>query len=1108
MVKSNYSLLIEKLDQFIRKYYLNNMIRGALLWAALVLLVFLAFNFFEHRFYFSAGVRKVLFFSFLLIFAGSLIYWLVFPLLKYYRLGLLISHEHAARILGDHFPNVNDRLVNILQLRSQMGSEEDRALIEASIDQKSDAIRLVPFKKAIDLKENRKYLRYALPPLLILLFFLFAAPSIITDSTYRIIKNDQEFEKAAPFSFVIQNEKLESVQFEDFTLKVNTEGEIGPDEIFLDYAGYQYRMQKAEAGLFTHTFNNLQEDAHFGLFSGEVDSREYEITVLAKPRLTDYDLDIKYPSYTKRPSERISNIGNVIVPEGSVITWKVTTANADHLAFSFNKSKKEKAKRINKNQFSHKKLFRNSSHYSIGFNSEIVPTGDSLSFFVNVLKDKYPSITVERFQDSVENLISFFAGTVGDDYGLEKLTFNYEVLTPYGSLLKNKTISIKQELGTSEHFSHVFDINEINLKPGEEVRYYFEIFDNDQVNGSKSSRSPVMNYKKATKEEFKEEEQANEEKINEALDKSLKEVMDIREKLKKLREELLQKSEVDWQDKKKLEDILKQQEELQKRLEEAKQANEQNLKNQEEFLNLPPEVQEKQERLKELFDKLANDELKKLMERVQELMNELNKEQSLQLINEMQLNQENLEKQTERLKELYKQLEVEKELNESIQELEKLAEEFEKLSEETLDEKSTDQELEQKHEELNQDFEELKDKMDDLKEKNDELEYPKPMEDDLPEQMDEINDELNESQKELKNNQKQSSSQKQKSAAGKMKEMAKSLQTEMMSGDMEQMQEDLETLRQLLENLVTLSFDQEDIVNGLNSSRVNTPKYTSLTQDQSKIKEDFKIVEDTLQALSKRQAEIETFITEKVNQINSNLDNSLVKLEAREKAEANQHQRFSMKNLNDLALMLSESMEQMQQQMAGMMSGSQMCTNPGGQGKMGSVPLDKITKGQEGLSEKLKEMIEKMNNGEGTNSKDFANSAAQQAALRKALQELQKEREEQGKGASGELQDIIDKMDKQEVDLVNKRLDNRMLMRQQQILTRLLEAEKADRERQFDSKRKSNEGENLKRKLPPSLEEYLKKRIAETDFFKSTSPELNSYYQFLVDEYFRALKAS
>lgn len=1109
MVRSSYDLLIDKLDRFIRKFYLNKAIRGSLIWLGLILAAFLVVTFFEHEFYFSKGVRKGIFLSFLILFGVSLFTWVITPLLKYYRLGKVISHEEAARILGEHFPNVNDRLVNILQLKNQMALEADKSLIEASINKKSSVVQLVSFRKAIDLKANRKYLKYAMPPLLLLIFFLFAAPSVITDSTYRIINNNQEFEKAAPFSFIIKNEDLSAVQYDDFVLHVTTDGEINPEEVFLDYSGYQYRLQKTGPNKFIHTFNNLQEDVDFSLFSGDVNSKEYRLDVLEKPRLVDYNLNIKYPSYTKKRSESIANIGDVIVPEGSVINWAVKTANADQLLFSFNEGTPMEADRQGQNSFEYKRQVKNSSTYKMVFNSELVPGGDSLNFFINVLKDKHPSITVQQFRDSVENNVFYFAGNASDDYGLQQLNFNYEILSVMGTKVKSDVSPVVRKPETNQQFEYVFDVSTVEIKAGEELHFFFEVFDNDNINGSKSSRTSVFKYRKATKEEFKEEEQANEEKINKDLDESLKNAQEIQEKLRKLREELLQKNELDWQDKKKLEEILKQQQELQKKLEEAQKANEENLKKQDDYLELPPEVQEKQERLQELFEEMASDEMKELMEKVQELMNELNKEQSLELIDEMQLNQENLENQTERLKELYKQLEVEKEMNESIEELNKLAEELEELSEETMDENSKQEELEEKHEELQEKFEELQEKMEELKEKNDELEFPKPMEDDAPEQMDEINDELQESQQELQKEQKESSAQKQKSAANKMKKMASSMQSDMQAGDMEQMQEDLETLRQLLENLVTLSFDQEDIVGDLNRTRVNTPRYTSLAQDQIKIKDDFKVVEDTLRALSKRQAEIETFITEKVNEIQSNLDNSLTKLEAREKAEANQHQRFSMKNLNDLALMLSESMEQMQQQMSGMMSGSQNCKKPGGQGQSGSVPMDKITKGQEKLNEEMKKMSEEMKkSGGGGSAKEFAKAAAQQAALRKALEELQKQGKEQGKGASGELQEIIDNMDKLEVDLVNKRLDNEMIKRQQDILTRLLDAEKAEREREYDNKRKSNAGEDKKRKLPPSLEEYLKKREAEADFFKSSSPELNSYYQFLVDEYFRALKAS
>ena len=333
----------------------------------------------------------------------------------------------------------------------------------------------------------------------------------------------------------------------------------------------------------------------------------------------------------------------------------------------------------------------------------------------------------------------------------------------------------------------------------------------------------------------------------------------------------------------------------------------------------------------------------------------------------------------------------------------------------------------------------------------------------------------------------------------------------MQQGEMEQMQEDLKTLRQLLENIVTLSFDQESLVNNFNRTNINTPKYVSLVQDQFKIKDDFQMVEDSLQALSKRVAQIETFVTEKVTEINFNLTESIDKLEERQKPTASQFQRFTMKNLNDLALMLSESMNNMQQQMASMMQGNQMCNKPGQnngqQGKSGQVPMDKITEGQQQLKEGLEKMMDGQKGGKGGTAKEFAESAARQAALRKALEGMQKMNEEQGRGTSQELQEIIDQMDQNEIDLVNKRLNNEMMARQQEILTRLLEAEKAEMQREYENKRKAETGREIKRQLPPSLEEFLKEKEAETDMYKSISPSLKPYYKQLVEEYYKALKS-
>lgn len=101
-----------------------------------------------------------------------------------------------------------------------------------------------------------------------------------------------------------------------------------------------------------------------------------------------------------------------------------------------------------------------------------------------------------------------------------------------------------------------------------------------------------------------------------------------------------------------------------------------------------------------------------------------------------------------------------------------------------------------------------------------------------------------------------------------------------------------------------------------------------------------------------------------------------------------------------------------------------------------------------------------MKDGKQGSSKEFAEMAAKQAKLRKMLQDLEEEKKESGNGTK-QAQEILDEMNNQEKQLVNKQLTNEMLKRQQEITTRLLDAEKADRERDWDE----NENHKLVRIL-------------------------------------------
>lgn len=1110
VAQDNYQLLVEKLDQFIRKYYINQLIRGALYSVGAVLVLFLAVSLAEHYFYFSQGGRKLLFFGFLGASIAALSVWVFQPLLAYFRLGGVISHEQAAQIIGNHFTNVKDKLLNVLQLKHQADTADNRDLILASINQKTEEIKPVPFQSAIDLNNNRQYLKYALPPLLLLLVLLFAAPSIIRDSTQRLIRNGQDFLRPAPFRFNLLADDLKVVQFGEFPLEVEVEGDILPSEVYIEVDNYRYRLQKDAANRFSHRFSNVQKDTPFKLYASTVTSEEYTLEVLEKPSIAAFEVKLEYPSYLGRKTEILDNIGDLTVPVGTKLSWVFNAQHTDALDIRFSDdTKPQNARRFDDDKFTFEKRAMRDATYKLFVSNAELPTADSVGYTLSVIPDLHPEISVKVFNDSTINKLVYFVGDAADDYGLTTLSFHYTVADNVGKTLQKKAIPLAISKAKATKYDYTLDVRELGLNPGDNVTYYFEVFDNDGVSGRKSARTSLMTYAMPTEEEIAAQIEQNDQQIQENLEAAIKETKEIQDKMKEMREKLLQKKELDWKDRKELERMMERQQELQEQIQEAQQMLEENIQNQEQLSPQDQRIQEKQQKLQEMFQESLSEEMQELMKQIEEMLQELNKDEALEALEEMELNDEEMELELDRMLEMYKQLELEKDMNETIEKLEELAEKQEELAKQTENKELPQEKLEEKQEDINKEFDEIQEKMEEMKEKNEELEKPMDI-GDFEEQSESIEEELDDSQEKLDKGDNAAASGSQKKAGKKMKSMAGMMQQQMQGQEEEQMEEDMQALRQLLENLVTLSFDQEKLIKDFNGVNINTPRYVGLVQGQFKLKDDFRLIQDSLHALSKRVIQIEAFVTEKVTDIKGNIRQSIDDLEERRVPQALGHQQRTMTNVNDLALMLSEVMNQMQQQMAGMMAGNQMCDKPGGKGdgKKGNKPGDKMSPGQESLNEGLKRMKDGLKSGDSPSSKEFAQMAARQAALRNALAKKQAERQQQGKGSDPKLQELIDEMNKTEEELVNKRLSNEMMQRQQDILTRLLEHENAERQQDQDERRKSDTAQQRERQLPPALQEYLKQREAEIDMFKTVSPALKPYYKYLVDEYFNTLRSN
>jgi hypothetical protein len=1110
----NYNILLDKLDAFIRKYYKNRMIRGMMYSVGLVVGFFLLIAVMEYFGRFDTTGRTILFWGFALSSVFIIGRFIIQPLIKIYRLGKVISYEQASVIVGTHFPEVKDKLLNTLQLK-QLSSTHGAgmSLVEASIDQRASELRPVPFSSAIDLGENTRYLKFALPPLLIFLFLLFTDAKILKDSTNRLVNHGTEFVEEAPFQFNIVNDKLEVPRQEDFLLELEIDGELVPDKVFLKVDGATYKMDKRNSRTFSHMFKNIQSSTDFKFAADKFYSKEYNLKVLPKPVLLGFQVSLIPPAYTGEPTQTLRNVGNLSVPAGTKARWQFNTENTDVLSIYYKDSVYTPDPEQKDLYFFNDRLWRN-GEYAVSTRNSFMSNKDSIIYSINVVPDLYPEISVEQQSDTADDRRVYFRGEIKDDYGFSRLTFNYTYLqSASDSIIAGRVQSEEVNFSagqSADQFFHYWDMTALGIAAGEEIEYYFEIWDNDGVNGAKSTRSKTQSFKAPSKDELAAEQEKSNEEIKDELEKAIKESQELQKEVEEVKREVMDKKELNWQDKKKIEKLLEKQKNLENRMDNIQQQNENKLEKQERYQKQENEnLLDKQKQLQELFEQVMSPEMKELYRQMEEMMKELDQEKIQEQLEQMEMTNEEIEEELDRNLELFKQLEVEMKAEEIKEKLDELAEKQKELAEKTEKGEESTEDLKKEQEELKEEFEQVKDDIDALEKLNEELEEPNDMDTESMEE--DVDDAQDDSSNELDKGNESKAAESQKEAGEKMEQMSAMMANMAGGGGEEEQEEDMDALRALLENIIDLSFDQEGVMDQMKGISKDDPKYVDHGQFQRKLKDDAQIIKDSLLALSKRVMQIAPKVNKEISSINSNMSKAIDAFSDRQTPEVLSKQQYVMTSLNELALLLDDALQQMQKEMASMMQGTGNCSKPGGkgQGKPGKNGKPKsMSQMQKAMQEKLKGLQKGMSPGQSGMpgrsgmSEKLAKTAAEQGALRRALEEKAKELNEDGSGNGNQLKKIAKDMEEVERDIVNNDVTRETINRQQEILTRLLQHEKAEKEREYDNKRKSNEAIEYQISNPDKYFEHNQMKQKEIELLRTVPPDLRPYYKNKVNEYF------
>ncbi|VAW25364.1 liver stage antigen, putative, partial [hydrothermal vent metagenome] len=1076
--------------KFIQKFYVNELIKGLLLFFAIGLLYFIFTLLIEYFLWLKPLYRTLLFWLFILVELVLLIFYVAFPIVKILGITQGINKVQASKIIGNHFPEVRDKLLNIIQLKN---SKQNSELIIASIEQKSKELKPIPFIRAVDFTANKKYIKYVLLPVIIWLTVYFTGnTTIFNDSFSRVVHYKIQFAPPAPFSFNILNNSLNVIEGEPFTLLVETKGNTVPDEAKIVFENENYYLKNKDIGNFEYNFTGINKSIHFYLEANGVISELYKITVTPTPVITNLKMVLNYPNYTGKNNKVVKNTGNTIVPEGTNITWQVETHQTNKVILSIDDEKFINFTLNTKDHYSYSKQLLESINYKISTSNKQLVNYESLNFTVQVIPDEYPTINVESDIDSVSFGSVQFIGQLGDDYGLKKLQLIYFDKSNQKQLKKHQ-INIPKSTFTD--FYYVFPEG-ISIEKGIEYEFYFEVFDNDAVNGSKKTKSKKFRYYNKTDKELK-EELLNKQKeeisnISKLLEKSKKVTND----LEKFNNQLQKKATIDWNDSQKLEQFLKRQNQYHEMFQRQTNQLDQNLKELPVNINL----KEKKEALKKRIEETKKlVEQNKILKQLNELAKKLEKEDLINKLKEYTKKNKQNQKSLKRILELTKRFYVEQKANQIADKLNQLA-----TKQDTLSYQNKNDDMVKRQQKIKEEFEDIKKEIEDLTKQNNDLERPM----NLPNNKQNVNDidkELDKVKSELSKKQNNNAKNNQRNAAKKMRKLSQNFEQSMNAMEGEQLDENIGDLRKIVENLIEFSFQQENLLNKFSEIDNNHPEYSNYLKRQYVLKEYFEHIDDSLYVLSLRLVKMGGAIQKEVSNVHYYIDKSLINFSENNTEQGVSDEHFTLTSVNNLANQLSNLLESLMNATPSM-----------GKGKGGSqeFSLPDIIKKQGELSDKIKKGLKKGDKEGEKNGKSLGEKGEQsneqlkgelyqiykeQELLRQALKKLFQDTGKKGDG----FRNVEKKMEELEKELLDQGFSQKLIENIQRLNYELLKLDKATLKQGNDIKRKSEENYKLFNKRKINKLNLQNQYFNYNEILNRQSLPLQTIYKKKVLDYFK-----
>lgn len=1000
------------------KLLINDLVHGFVFLSLFSLLLFGFFLVVDIAFELNIAIRYFALTLFLLVFACLFINGLIRPVFQYF--GLIRGYDDlsiAKRIIINS--PVEDKLLTLIELEK---SESPSDFLLCAIQQRTYELSVVSFHNDISL--NYRFLRYFLFSLLLIILAsvcLYKIP-VLTIASKRILTPGYKA-SYKQLDISVTNNDLTVKQGESLTIHIIAIGTYTPGQLFVDYDNSNHPVTKLSDSSWSFTFSNVNQDVRFCVHDQLNQSPFYLIKCHQLPVLANIEISVTPPSYTGYEPFVVHGSGSFTCPEGSNAEWTFESKNAVSLLLS---SDNFSDSLVSNNDvfFLTRRVF-NDFLYELTLFSPFVSSNEKQLFNVKVLKDKFPTISVTSQRPVVFYQPLLVSLSIEDDYGFSSLDL---VISTVDSSYIFPIPFEKNNI--SQRIAYNLDINSLcNDFEISRCQFYFLVRDNDVVNGFKESRSEIFDFEIPDSTEIENQKNFNTQNIIEKLSLGASMMKQLSEQINEYEKRLRTEQMSEWDISQIQNEISAAKDQMKQLLDEVNKLNDE-LKQLTEITadEKEDELREKQLEIQKMLEQLMDDELRELLNELDKLSKENNKN-----LDNSRLSLEMLDKILDRNLESLKRFEIEKGINDLAQELENLAKELQEA--ESSSERDSIENL----------IDKILDKHDALLEKNQNLKRPFDLEQFVNEKQSlrsqmSANDSQGNEQKQNVQNAKST-----RSMAQRMKENMAALTAEMQT-------EDLANLKQLRENLLFMSFRQELLIDSLSGADRRMPSFNRLKIKQMNLIEIFDMVSDSLNDLMSRNPDVAMLLGEDLLEVGVQNRNLLESIKNPTKVSFTVNQQFILTHYNNLLVFIDEVIRNSEQEPMG--DGSSGSCDQKGKKKPSPGEIGNM---QKGLKQQLQQMMQMMQKGEGLQmSEQMGRFLSQQEQIQKQLGELMNSGEV-GSGAREMLKEVNRMIDQNIAEVLNRAVTRTTIARQEKIMTKLLESERAEQERKQEERRESRE---------------------------------------------------